>query len=359
MNILVAAVSSSRQYVQSLASFYAMKIQGEDLRIIKSGKPGIHSRREVGLLFDSNKEYDALFMADLDMMFPEDTLERLRAHDLDMVTAHYFRRRMDPMLSVCMVDRGGWPYVPLRDVPTEGLHEVATTGLGAVLIKREVFEAVRDALPVGGNPFDVGSLHFLTGDHGHFGADVRFFIIAHSLGYKLWLDASIECSHGFTVWLTNDLYKRLEQKDSHSGIWKELFRQSMEKNGMDAKTAQIRIEQLEMAREKTDSDLTKLQQATERLTLKLAVIDGQLAERELDLQQSVKKPSVMPVLGSREAVEEAIENRGKTPKQFGSHETVEEAVNDPRWIAKRKAEADGVNRVREAVRKNHDSEDAG
>ena len=354
MRILVAAVSAEQQYVKSLISFHTMRLKKGDLRVAEFGKPGIHARKIVGTRFEDETEYDALLMLDLDMLFPDDMLEKLRSHDLDMVTAHYFRRRTDPMMSIVQVDRGGWPYIPILDIPTEGLHEVASTGFGAVLIKREVYMAVKDSLPLGMHPFDNGPLEWLTGDYAHFGADVRFFCAARQLGYKLWLDASLECAHGHVVWLTNKLYKKLGDRDNHHKNWDTLFNISKELNGMDKKTAQIRIEQLEMARKEVDDEHTEFQSKADELETKLAVIDGQIAEREVDLTERDyppgAKPVDLPVLGSKEAVEKAVENRGKSP--YG-HESEGDVHNDARWVKgredERKHDLDLLSEVREEI----------
>ena len=328
MRVLVGAVSAEQQYVKSLVSFYAMRLRKGDLRVAEYGKPGIHARKIIGNLFEDKTEYGALLMLDLDMLFPNDMLEKLRTHDLDMVTAHYFRRRTNPMISVIQVDRGGWPYIPLLDIPSDGLHEAASTGFGAVLIKREPYMAVKNSLFAGIQPFDSGPLEWLTGDYAHFGADVSFFALARRLGYKLWLDASIECAHGHTVWLTRKLYKMLGHQDEHFENWEKLFQISMEMNGMDKKTAQIRIEQLEMARKKIDDELAEARKTSEELDTKLKVVDGQIAEREVDLTQRDyppgAKPVPLPVMGSEEAKELALKNRTKPPEAAGTEEELRE-----------------------------------
>ena len=328
MRIFVAGVSSETQYVKSLISFYAMRLQDGDYRTLDAGKPGIHARRNIGSQFEEKTEYDALLMLDLDMLLPDDMLEKLRAHDLDMVTGHYFRRRTNPMISVVQIERDGWPYIPLKDVPDDGLHEIASTGLGCVLIKREVYMAVKDTLPLGGHPFSEASLEWLTGESGHFGADIAFFVQARRLGYKLWLDASIECAHGHTVWLTKKLYDQLGHADKQLETWGKLFQISKEMSGMDKKTAQIRIEQLEMARKKIDAELVEARKAADELDDRLKVVDGQIAEREVDLTERDLPPGArqvpLPVVGSEEAKELALKNRTKPPEFAGTEEELRE-----------------------------------
>ena len=329
MRILVAGVSAELQYVKSQNSFYGLRVQDGDYRTFDFGKPGIHARRKIGSLFERKTQYDALLLCDMDMKFPEDALESMRARDVDMVTGHYFRRRTNPMLSVVQIERDGWPYVPMIDVPDEGLHEVASTGMGCVLIKREVYTAVKDGLPKGGHPFNEAPLPWLTGDYAHFGQDVAFFAQARRLGYKLWLDASVECAHGHTMWLTKKLYDQLGHKDEQLENWTKLFAVSREKNGMDKKTAKIRIEQLEMARKEVADELARAEERVAMLTNQLAVADGQIAEREMDKQQRDyppgAKPVPLPITGSELAQDLALANRTKPPKAAGTEEELKES----------------------------------
>lgn len=355
MRVFVAGVSSESQYVKSIMSFYAMKLRDGDIRTIDFGKPGIHARRNVGSLFEQDTKYDALLLVDLDMIFPEDMLEKMRTHDLDIVSGHYFRRRTDPMMSVMHVDRGQWPYIPMLDPPTEGLHEVASCGFGAILIKREVYMAVKEFLAPGGHPFDEGPLEWVTGDKGNFGADMRFSAVARKLGYIVWMDASIECPHGHTVWLTKKLYDQLGHRDKHAQNWATIFQTSKELHGMNRQTAQIRIEQLEMARKEIHEELLKAQEQANFLKTRLVVVDGQIAEREVDLQENTSEQVALPILGSEEAVDAAIRNRSKSVL---GHETEEDVHNDDLWREKRRVEAEGVVDTLFKVREDLHGEDA-
>ncbi len=244
---------------------------------------------------------DAILMLDLDMRFPEDLLERLRAHDLDMVSAHYFMRTFRPMMSVVRTSQNGqWPYAPLLDIPREGLHPVALSGFGAVLIKRKVVADVAKHLPPGVPPFAIGSMPEMTGgDHGPFGSDFYFFTRASQAGYQLYLDASVECPHGTTVWLNRDIYDKLDHTEGHGKFLGKTVKESVRIHGMNKEAAKMRIDQLNIERNKASGQV-------EKWTKMLAVIDGQLAEREIDLAG----PDVIgkaKVFESQEEVEAALE----------------------------------------------------
>ncbi len=82
-----------------------------------------------------------------------------------------------------------------------------------------------------------------------------------------------------------------------------------------------------MARKKIDDELTELNQRSETMDKQLAVVDGQIAEREVDLRAAPPgaKRVPLPVFESKEALEKAIANRHKTP--YG-HESAKEVLRD-------------------------------
>lgn len=210
MRVLVAGATSEMQYVEGVESFYGIVLrEGDDRTRCISGRGDV-SRRTVCDEFLRRTEFDAVLMVDMDQLSPPNLLEKLRAHDLDMVTAHYMHRSIDPPHSICSeIGDDTWPYPVMTDVPESGLHEIALSGMGAVLIRREVIEAVRNYLPAGDHPFAIGPLREVAGDDVSFPAKYRFFTIARKLGYKLWLDADIECLHATVVWVGRDIQKRL------------------------------------------------------------------------------------------------------------------------------------------------------
>ncbi len=75
-----------------------------------------------------------LLFLDSDMRFPEDTLERLLARNLDIVAANYVQRTMSEW---CVARSEG---VPVQSEGRSGLQAVDTTGTGVMLIKMSVFD---------------------------------------------------------------------------------------------------------------------------------------------------------------------------------------------------------------------------
>lgn len=215
MRVFIAVATSSDQNVKSLKSCFTLARQkGDDLFFPDQYGPGLQTRVAFEAEFLARKEYDAILMLDGDQVHPENMLkhlaENLLAYNLDMVCAHYYRRSTSPVESLCYeLGDGTFPFMPMLHPPRSGLHPIALTGMGCVLIKREVVEAVRKVLPKGDAAFGVGPMPGWAADYGTFGQDYRFFLLARQLGYQLWLDADVESLHGVTLWLGHAVAQRL------------------------------------------------------------------------------------------------------------------------------------------------------
>lgn len=90
----------------------------------------------------------ALFL-DHDMVYPPDTLERLRNHNVPFVSGYYMRRRYDPIAPVWFKPppKHVWPMEPWMEDPELGkLHKLGGSGWGCVLLHRKVALAVQEIL---------------------------------------------------------------------------------------------------------------------------------------------------------------------------------------------------------------------
>lgn len=284
MNVLIAGVSSETQYVDGILSFRGLIIGPSDEAVVHKGATGLYARKTVCTEFLNQKKFDAILMLDLDMDYPKNTLARLREHDLDMVTGHYYRRQLGMMASVIDITSDGtWPNIPLLDVPHKGLHEVASTGMGCVLIKRHVIEAVAAELPPLAHPFEGGPLEWLTGDWTYLGTDKRFFAMARKLGYKLWLDAEVKCRHAVIAWIDDTFYLRNRNRMLQAKLMAGLWVDNLGRHGVNEKTIKLRLQALELEREhllvefeavKGEKDLEELQP----YVLQLNEYDNRMAE---------------------------------------------------------------------------------
>jgi hypothetical protein len=112
-----------------------------------------------------------LLFLDSDMRFPEDTLDRLLQHNLDIVAANYVQRTMSEW---CVARIGG---VPVQSAGRTGLESVDTTGTGVMLINLSVFDDMPQ--PWFDTPNETG---VFTGE------DVYFCQQARSGGYPVHID---------------------------------------------------------------------------------------------------------------------------------------------------------------------------
>jgi GT2 family glycosyltransferase len=129
-----------------------------------------------------------LFAVDSDISFPKDTLRKLLAHDVDLVSGLYIQRKPGQhTLEVYKFnDHGGVTNIPYEEIKDRGLVEIASCGFGCVLVKAEVFRAV-------GYPQFV--YHSAINHANTISEDVDFCRKALAKGFKLWADTSVQCNH--------------------------------------------------------------------------------------------------------------------------------------------------------------------
>jgi hypothetical protein len=112
-----------------------------------------------------------LLFLDSDMRFPEDTLDRLLKHNLDIVAANYVQRTMSEW---CVSRVAG---VPVQSQGKTGLELVQTTGCGVMLVAMSVFADLDP--PWFDTPFDGQTFY---------GEDVYFCQKARDNGFTVFID---------------------------------------------------------------------------------------------------------------------------------------------------------------------------
>lgn len=305
MKVFIAVASSETQYTKSLRSVYELtRREGDSVFLPETASYGSVTRTGLLEAFRRSPEYDAYLALDCDQKHPRDMLERLRermeALDLDMVCAHYYRRQTEPIQSLCYeLGDGTWPFQPYLDPPTSGLHEIASTGQGCVLIRRRVIEAVWQTLPEGDNPFDILALPEVGGDHKKFGSDMGFFIRARRLGFRLWLDADAgESLHAITIWLGHKSARKLQDYGAWANDHQDILDERLRLHGVNAEAVRQRLNiltarkkglEVELANEQTDANRP---QAIFELTVALHQMDGRLDECRQWLESFEKYPPI-------------------------------------------------------------------
>lgn len=172
-------------------------------------------------------DFEYMLLLDGDMIFPENTLERLLSHNLPYISGTYLRRDYKPISPVWFEDGYEFPYKPYTSKFEENkLYKIGASGWGCVLIHREVPTAMTPFLK--GEPFVIEddmdvmpyNLHRIMGaikaiEEGDtkavkilreeiqplrwvkdaVGSDLRFPYFAKLAGYDLYLDTGVMCSH--------------------------------------------------------------------------------------------------------------------------------------------------------------------
>lgn len=124
-----------------------------------------------------------LFM-DTDMCFPPNALQRLLAHDKDIIGANYRLRQKE----VNSVARSLDDKI-MDSAKATGIEPVLHTGTGFLLIKRRVFEALEKPW------FETTYRH---GKDDWMGEDVYFCIMAKQAGFDIFVDHDLSKEIGHT-----------------------------------------------------------------------------------------------------------------------------------------------------------------
>lgn len=116
------------------------KPEGTEVFFAKGSDREIGRNKLVAAMLDSG--HDWLLFLDDDGVFEQDLLERLLAHDKDVVGALYLRRDM-PFTALAyesMLDDGRMVPINLNEHPQDALVQVKAVGTGGMMVKRRVFE---------------------------------------------------------------------------------------------------------------------------------------------------------------------------------------------------------------------------
>jgi FkbM family methyltransferase len=140
------------------------------------------------LIAEWAKRYDYLLSVDSDIVLPRDSLRKMLSADKDIISGLYIQRIPGTQtVEVYMdTDGGGCTNIPYSLLENRGVVEIAACGMGAALIKSEVFRKMQYP-------------HFQYKsalDHRNtVSEDVYFCLKARGLGFSVWADTSIKCDH--------------------------------------------------------------------------------------------------------------------------------------------------------------------
>jgi len=138
----------------------------------------------------SDKQY--FLSVDTDVVFEPEHVDKLLAHDKDVVSGLYYgldRNTFDRFpVALRRLDDGSWPPVDEESLK-DGLQQVDAVGMGFCLIKRRVFETLGASTKLA-QPFGE-----LIVDGRAFGEDSTFSYRATQAGFEIWLDPSVRVGH--------------------------------------------------------------------------------------------------------------------------------------------------------------------
>lgn len=127
--------------------------------------------------------YDYLFAIDHDVTFVPDTLKKMLAHDVDLVSGVY-RQRLEPQ-AIEIYDLNQ-QRMTIEQIHGKPIVEIGGCGFGCVLVKKQVIAGI------GYPQFE----YHPALDHGNtISEDTDFCRKAMNKGFQLWCDPTILCGH--------------------------------------------------------------------------------------------------------------------------------------------------------------------
>lgn len=136
----------------------------------------IADQRQKLVMMAIKQKADYVLFLDSDMRFPPNLLEHLMLHDKDIVACNYATRRL-PVKTVAFSDFAELKCVYSGD--KTDLEEVDAVGMGAMLIKTEIFKKL---------PLPWFSISYLPSGNMYIGEDIYFCKLAQANGMKVYVD---------------------------------------------------------------------------------------------------------------------------------------------------------------------------
>jgi hypothetical protein len=212
----IATVGSEQEYGPARDSIEKIITRNKDFRAepIRATKGYEARQAHLDNWYNKTKHPFILFL-DSDMIFPVNTLERLRAHKAPFVSGFYMRRTIRPVAPVWF-ERGANGVMPLKPLmavlEVNKTYPIGASGWGCMLIHRDVIAAMKPILKgeleiieddMDVYPYDLKKV--LTGKEQLIplrgikdeivGSDIRFPFYAQLAGFPLMGDTGVACLH--------------------------------------------------------------------------------------------------------------------------------------------------------------------
>lgn len=183
MKVIIARPVLDKVEAESESSLIQMisKTTGHSLHYVPCiGTTIIHDARNYLVRSAYNYGFDAILFIDSDMEFPSDTLNKLASYDKPIVGVMYSSRVKENWLNVFDFSKEKNIYIRSRIQPSTGLQPVDAVGFGITLVKREVFDAIRD-------PWFFYDMDFSE--------DINFCRRAQASGFQTFCDTELDVTH--------------------------------------------------------------------------------------------------------------------------------------------------------------------
>jgi len=162
-----------------IARYYRGKVD-----LLTEGSCYVHWNREELVEKALSRDYTHLWFVDTDVVFAPDTLDRLLAHNVDLVGG-YYRGRLENDYSTMKIIKDGvitpvFPPLPNKPFYAVNGHNLITIPTGCMLIRLSVLQKLQPPYFKCERPV---------------GEDVFFCSWLWDAGVKLWCDPTIKVGH--------------------------------------------------------------------------------------------------------------------------------------------------------------------
>ena len=190
---LAIGIPLSWNYVPSDFFDSCLLMNKHGAEVIRCNSGPIAAMRNTIVLRALEIDCTHLIFLDADMVYPQDTITRLLAHDKDIVGALTFKRwpNFEPL---CFI---GEPYkmTQLDPIP-DGLVKVTATGTGCLMINLDVFHKIE-------YPWFHDDHH----DGKPVGEDINFCFKAYEKGIGVYVDTTVMTEHLCHTRVNYNLYQ--------------------------------------------------------------------------------------------------------------------------------------------------------
>lgn len=274
----------------------AIRREPGDILDVMSATTGDMARETLTQRFLAT-DCEWIFYADADMIFPPDILDRLLAHNVDMVTGLYFRRDV-PVLPIAYGASEHWPLCPLFEYPEKGLIPVGAGGFGCLLVHRRVFDKMREVLRPGEEFITHGPLEWKTGDYSRVGNDLRFYQNVTKCGITPYLDPTIKCGHYCEVLITEKQFKQQGGDFPLREMYRQIFEERLKTGGykvLTKETLELDVKFHEKELQTLQQEMMQLMQKRNEIQIKVHEHRGALIQLKRMMEALEGKSEDVPV----------------------------------------------------------------